>query len=60
MPSMYKLRHYLELLEKDCSNKRKFVVSEKLGTDEVYQFNFEEKERLDLIDTDITQLTNKK
>jgi hypothetical protein len=38
---------------------RKFVVSAGLGS-EVFQFNFEEKERLDLIDTDITQLTNKK
>ena len=38
---------------------RKFVVSAGLGN-EVFQFNFEEKERLDLIDTDITQLTNKK
>ena len=60
MPSMFKLRYYLDLLEKDCSTKRKFVVSENFGTQEVYQFNFEEKERLDLIDTDITQLTNKK
>ena len=59
MPSMFKLRSYLDFLEKDCATMRKFVVSSGLGS-EVYQFNFEEKERLDLIDTDITQLTNKK
>ena len=59
MPSMFILRSYLEFLEQDCKNMRKFVVSAGLGN-EVFQFNFEEKERLDLIDTDITQLTNKK
>ena len=59
MPSMFILRSYLDFLEKDCVNMRKFVVSAGLGN-EVFQFNFEEKERLDLIDTDITQLTNKK
>ena len=59
MPSMFRLRSYLEFLEQDCAAMRKFVVSAGLGS-EVYQFNFEEKERLDLIDTDITQLTNKK
>jgi regulator of protease activity HflC (stomatin/prohibitin superfamily) len=59
MPSMFILRSYLEFLEQDCKNMRKFVVSSGLGN-EVFQFNFEEKERLDLIDTDITQLTNKK
>jgi regulator of protease activity HflC (stomatin/prohibitin superfamily) len=59
MPSMFILRSYLDFLEKDCVNMRKFVVSAGLGS-EVFQFNFEEKERLDLIDTDITQLTNKK
>ena len=59
MPAMFKLRSYLEFLEQDCVTMRKFVVSAGLGN-EVYQFNFEEKERLDLIDTDITQLTNKK
>ncbi|MBO5959908.1 MAG: hypothetical protein J6Q65_07270, partial [Lentisphaeria bacterium] len=59
MPSMFKLRTYLDFMEQDCAGKRKFVVSQGIGN-EVYQFNFEEKERLDLIDTDITQLTNKK
>ena len=59
MPSMFKLRSYLDFLEKDCAAMRKFVVSAG-QSGEVFQFNFEEKERLDLIDTDITSLTNKK
>ena len=34
---------------------RKFVLTSKPSSD-VFQFNFEEKERLDLIDTDVTKL----
>ena len=46
-------------LEEDAAAARKFIVSKSLKN-EIYELNFEEKERLDLIDTDITQLTNKK
>ena len=57
MPSMFKLRTFLDFLEQDCKDMRKFVVTSK-SESEVYQFNFEVKERLDLIDTDITKLKN--
>ena len=55
MPSMFKLRSFLDFLEQDCAEMRKFVVTTKSETD-VFQFNFEAKERLDLIDTDLTKL----
>ncbi len=57
MPGMFRLKAYLDFLEKDCSSIRKFVVASGLEN-EVYELNFEEKERLDLVDTDITSLTN--
>ena len=53
MPRMFKLKTFLEFMEQDCTNMRKFVVSSDLN-DEIYQLNFEQKERLDLVDTDIT------
>ena len=56
MPEMFKLRTYLDFLEKDCRSMRKFIVSSDLGS-EILQFNMEVKERLDLVDTDITKLT---
>ncbi|MDD3886684.1 MAG: protease modulator HflK [Victivallaceae bacterium] len=55
MPAMFKLRSYLDFLENDCRGVRKFVVSSSLNN-EVYELNFEAKERLDLIDTDLTQI----
>ena len=58
MPSVFKLRELLNFLAVDCAGIRKYVVP--LNSDsEVYQLNFEAKERLDLIDTDVTQLSNK-
>ena len=58
MPRMFKLKTFLEFMEQDCANMRKFVVSSDLN-DEIYQLNFEQKERLDLVDTDITAFDNK-
>lgn len=55
MPSMFRLNAYLDFLEVDCRDIRKFVVASGLDN-EVYELNFEQKERLDLIDTDITKL----
>ena len=57
MPSMFKLRTFLDFIENDCKDMRKFVITTKSRSD-VFQFNFEAKERLDLIDTDITKLKN--
>ena len=55
MPRMFKLRGFLGFLEEDCKDMRKFVLTPKAETD-VYQFNFEAKERLDLIDTDVSKI----
>ena len=58
VPSVFKLREFLNFLAVDCAGIRKYVVP--LNSDsEVFQFNFEAKERLDLIDTDVTKLSNK-
>lgn len=58
MPDMYKLRTYLEFLENDCKDIRKFIMSSSLKN-EVYELNFEEKGALDLIDVDLDALSNK-
>lgn len=58
MPSMFRLRLYLDFLENDCSEIRKFVLSSGIRN-EIYELNFEKNERLDLIDADITSLTEK-
>ena len=55
MPRMFKLRGFLGFLEEDCKDMRKFVLTSKAETD-VYQLNFEAKERLDLIDTDVSKI----
>ena len=55
MPRMFKLRSLLGFLEEDCKDMRKFVLTPKAETD-VFQFNFEAKERLDLIDTDVNKI----
>ena len=58
MPSVFKLRELLNFLAVDCAGIRKYVVP--LNSEsEVYELNFESKERLDLIDTDVTKLSNK-
>ena len=56
MPGMYKLRTYLEFLESDCKDIRKFIMSSSLQN-EVYELNFEEKGALDLIDVDLDALS---
>jgi regulator of protease activity HflC (stomatin/prohibitin superfamily) len=58
MPFIYKLRTYLSLLETDAKDIRKFIVSSTLPY-EVYELNFEQKQRLDLIDTDLDTITQK-
>ncbi len=59
MPEMFRLRSYLEFLETEGAALRKYVISAGLK-DEVYQLNFETKERLDLVDTDLTKLSDEK
>jgi regulator of protease activity HflC (stomatin/prohibitin superfamily) len=58
MPFIYKLRTYLSLLENDAKDIRKFIVSSTLPY-EVYELNFEQKQRLDLIDADLDTITQK-
>ena len=58
MPGIYKLRTYLAFLEKDTANIRKFIVSAEMPY-QVYELNLEEKQRLDLIDIDTDEITQK-
>lgn len=55
MPRMFRLKAYLDFLENDCRDIRKFIVAAGLSN-EVYELNFETKERLDLIDVDTDSL----
>ena len=56
MPGIYKLRTYLTFLEQDTANIRKFIVSSEMSH-QVYELNFEQKQRLDLIDADLDAIT---
>ncbi|MFA7184338.1 MAG: SPFH domain-containing protein, partial [Victivallales bacterium] len=58
MPGMYKLRTYLSLLEQDTADVRKFIVSSSMPY-QIYELNFEQKQRLDLIDADLDAITPK-
>jgi regulator of protease activity HflC (stomatin/prohibitin superfamily) len=58
MPGIYKLRMYLSLLEKDAANVRKFIVSASMPY-QIYELNFEQKQRPDLIDADLDAISQK-
>ncbi|MDD5697191.1 MAG: SPFH domain-containing protein [Victivallaceae bacterium] len=58
MPGIYKLRTYLDFLEKDTAEIRKFIVSASMPY-QIYELNFEQKQRLDLIDADLGNITPK-
>lgn len=58
MPEMFMLSSRLSLLENDAADIRKFVLSSSLQN-EIYELNFEQKERLDLVDADLGTLVNK-
>ncbi|MPN13547.1 Modulator of FtsH protease HflK [bioreactor metagenome] len=51
MPRMFRLKAYLDFLENDCKDIRKYIVAVGLSN-EVYELNFQTKERLDLVDVD--------
>jgi regulator of protease activity HflC (stomatin/prohibitin superfamily) len=55
--ALYKLRTYLSFLEKDCADIRKYILSANTPY-QIYEINLEEKPRLDLIDTDLGEITN--
>ena len=57
MPSVFRLNARMELLEEQAKDVRKYIVSSTLA-DEVYQLNFETRERLDLVDIDARELSN--
>ncbi len=57
-PALFKLNVYLDMLLRDAGEVRKFVLSSGLQN-EVYELNFEEKARFDLIDADLNTLVNK-
>ena len=50
-PDMFKLRLYLDFIVEDCKDRRKFVVSKDLLS-RIYEFNFEEKVKLDLLEAE--------
>ena len=52
MPKLFMLKNYLDFLEKDCKDVRKYVLSSSLQGD-VYELNLEEKERLNLFDANV-------
>ena len=54
-PKMFELRTYLDFLENDCKDTRKFIISDKINVKN-YVLNLEEKASLDILDTNIDQL----
>ena len=59
LPGMFKLRTYLDFLENDCSDIRKYIISNEIDVRNLV-LNLEEKPSLDLLNTDINLLTNPK
>ncbi|MCQ2379793.1 MAG: protease modulator HflK [Victivallaceae bacterium] len=55
MPAMFRLNSYLDILENDTAELRKYIVSSGLK-DEIYELNLEENARLDLLDADFSKL----
>jgi len=55
MPSMFKLRSYLDFLESDCKDVRKYLVPATMPY-QIYEINMEEKARLDLLDANLGEL----
>ncbi len=56
LPQYFMLRSYLDMLERDGNNARKYIMSGSLEY-EIYELNFEKKGQLDLIDTDLGELS---
>ncbi len=59
MPRMFKLRTYLNFFENDCANVRKLVVDSDMAYN-VFMLNFEEKQRLDLLDVSLGDIAPEK
>ncbi len=54
MPSLFLLKNYLDFLENDCKDVRKYILSSSLKS-EIYELNLEEKERLNLFDAGLSE-----
>ena len=55
-PMLFKLRTYLDFLENDCKDLRKFILSSNIPY-QIYELNMEERPALDLLDgTDINKI----
>ncbi|MBR2426616.1 MAG: hypothetical protein IKB16_07735 [Lentisphaeria bacterium] len=54
-PALFQLRTYLDFLENDCQEQRKFIISHRINTRN-YVVNLESKPSLDLLDTDMNVL----
>jgi len=48
-PMLFRLRTYLDFLENDCKELRKFILSSRIPS-QIYELNMEEKPALDLLD----------
>ncbi|MBO4648040.1 MAG: protease modulator HflK [Lentisphaeria bacterium] len=48
-PMLFRLRTYLDFLENDCKDLRKFILSSRIPS-QIYELNMEEKPALDLLD----------
>ena len=59
LPGMFKLRSYLDFLENDCKDIRKYIISNEIDVRNLV-LNLEEKPSLDLLNTDINLLTEEK
>jgi membrane protease subunit HflK len=57
LPGMFKLNNKLDVLEKETAAIRKYIIGADLK-DEIYEMNFETRERLDLVDIDAAELSN--
>ena len=57
-PGIFRLRTYLDFLESDCKNVRKYIISGSMPY-QIYELNMEEKPRLDLIDANLGELSAK-
>ncbi len=54
MPRLFVLKNYLDFLENDCKDVRKYILSSSLKGD-IYELNLEEKERLNLFDAGLNE-----
>ena len=59
MPEMFKLRTYLDFFETDLAKVRKIIIDSNIPYN-VFILNFEEKQRLDLIDVSLSDIAPQK